>query len=284
MLVGRPAIDYLTLSEPHAENAPSSLCKVVESVGRPGKPSQRLGYRGSLYTFQLETNGFVVGTFFFGERFWNDKWWGLLIASGESAHWLFELLLNTDLMLWSGVCCTRIDVQVTIPWPSPPFFLRHLELTSNVTATAIHGLNEGNEWAETLYLGSRASAVLVRAYRKRLDEHADDWLRVEVEYKRQASESLFHILLGERYVGNWFEPVQQRCASLYSLIEPYLLDDAERPRVERQVGKTMHWLSTVVASCVCRMLDDDDNAEAMATLVHQWHKYALACQNRRAVV
>ena len=284
MLVLAPSVDYLTLSQLEDARYSSALWLVAQSIGEKGREGRRIGYQGHTYSFAAAGLPGGGGSFFFGRRTWQGKKWHLLIASGESAHWLLERLFYTDLMMWSDVRCTRLDIQLTIPWPDGLFLLRHLERKEGITAAVVHGLDKESDWSETLYLGSRASACLVRAYRKRVDEHADDWLRVEVEYKRERSTRLFHTLLGQKMVGNWFLPVEQRCPELYSLIEPYLIDEAQGPKEVRVPHKTFKWLSTTVANCVCRLLDDDDNHEAMVELVSQWHNYSLSCQNRRIVV
>jgi len=284
VLVEASSIDYLTLSQPEDASHSSALQVVTHSVGKKGREGRRIGYQGHTYTFSADGLLGDGGSFFFGRRTWQGKRWHLLIASGESAHWLLERLFYTDLMMWSDVRCTRLDIQLTIPWPGAPFFLRHLERKEGIKASVVRGLNKEDDWSETLYLGSRASACLVRAYRKRVDESEHDWLRVEVEYKRERSKRLFHTLLGQKEVGNWFLPVLERCPELYGLIEPFLADEAQGPKEVRIPHKTFKWLNTTVANCVCRLLDDDDNHEAMVELVEQWHKYSVSCQNRRAGV
>lgn len=284
MLIENACLDWLTLSEPLTGTDGHILGDLVQQLGRKGKDSRRLGYQGNTYDFQSVASHSDKGSLFYGERTWKGQGWGLLIASGESAHWLLEHLWQTDTNEWASIRCTRLDVQVTIPWPEGMFYLRCLELTQDVTASVIHGLSEGNQWSETLYLGSRSSPVLVRAYRKRVDDSGHDWLRVEVEYKREASKGLFWHLLGDRAVGNWFGPVLERCEQLYYLIDDYLDEDPDRPDVYRVVGKTMLWLKTTVASCVCRLLEDDDLSEETCALVRQWYDYSQYCQNRRTVV
>lgn len=281
MIIESVALDWLTLSEPHDENYQSALVELVRQVGTRQREGRRLGYLGYTYTFLGTDDTGGGGSFFHGQRDWKGKTWDLLIASGESAHWLIKHIWKTPVAIWAGVRCTRLDTQVTIPWPSGIFYLRHLPLTQKVKATVVHGISEGDEWAETLYLGARASPVLVRAYRKRIDKDERDWLRVEVEYKREASKRLFWILLGERYIGNWFQPVLDRCEQLYDLVEPFLDDDPERPLTRRVVGKTFKWLSTTVANCVCRLLADDDQGDDMAELVAQWYAYSQSCQKWR---
>jgi hypothetical protein len=284
MIIESPALDWITLSYPYTTEGQHVLFDVANQVGVRKGEARRIGYQGYVYEFPRLEAPPDKGTLFHGERTWKGKGWSLLIAPGESAHWLLEHLWQTDLMLWSAARCTRLDVQITIPWPEWLFYLRNLTLTQDVKASVVHGLDEKSAWAETIYLGSRSSPVMVRAYRKRVDEHGRDWLRVEVEYKREASKGLFWTLLGERHVGNWFEPVLSRCEELYAMIEPYLVDDPDRPKVHRVVGNTWRWLSTTVANCVCRLLDDDDQHEQTAELVSQWYAYSQACQNRRTVV
>jgi len=284
MLVTSPCIDYLTLSQVEDDSYSTALQEVTRRLGNRDREGRRIGYEGHTYQFHAGSLAGQGGTFFFGRRIWQDKRWHLLIASGESAHWLLERLFEIDLMMWADVRCTRVDVQLTIPWPAAPLYLRHLERKKGITASCVHGLDAETDWSETLYLGSRASACLVRAYRKRVDELENDWLRIEVEYKRSRASRLFHTLLGQKMVGNWFLPVEQRCPDLYALIAPYLVDEPQGPKQVRVPHKTFKWLSTTVANCVCRLLDDDDNHEAMVELVEQWYRYSLSCQNRRVVV
>lgn len=284
MLIKSACLDWLTLSESYTISGNRTLSDLVQQVGKRGRPGRRLGYEGYTYNFQNASNPDEKGTLFHGERVWKGAGWGLLVASGESAHWLIKHIWRTDPITWTGVHATRIDVQVTIPWPGFPFMLRHLELTSDVRASVVHGVSEGDEWAETLYLGSRDSPIMVRAYRKRISEDEQDWLRVEVEYKRDRAKELFLWLLSDKRVGNWFQPVEKRCLELYNMIDGYLEDDPETPEIHFVVGKTFHWLSTTVANCICRLLDDDDQHEEMVRLVSQWHEYSQACQSRRIVV
>jgi hypothetical protein len=284
MLVYQPAIDWLTLSEPVSKDQAPMLYALVKLVGTRQRAARRLGYVGHVYEFSTVQRSSAKGTFFYGERNWKGKDWVLLVASGESAHWLLQWAWEGEVAGWATVRCTRIDVQITIPWPDEIFYLRTLPLTQNVKATTVHGLSEGDEWSETLYLGSRSSPVLVRAYRKRIEEDGKDWLRVEVEYKREASKRLFWVLVGDRQVDNWFQPVLERCEQLYTMIDPYLEGDPDRPTTYRVVGRTFHWLSTTVANCVCRLLNDDDQHEAMVELVAQWYALSQACQNRRTML
>lgn len=284
MLIQNACLDWLTLSEPLDGPDAGRLFHLVTDIGTRVRPSRRIGYEGNVYGVEGLGTSSEKGTLFYGERTWHGKQWALLVASGESAHYLLKYLWRTDVASWAHVRCTRLDVQVTIPWPDEIFYLRHLPLTGNVKATVVHGLSEGDEWAETLYLGSRASPVLVRAYRKRVDEHGRDWLRVEVEYKQQASKTLFWLILGDRAIGNWFGPVLERCEPLYQMIDPYLDDDPDRPTTHRVETKTFRWLNTTVANCVCRLLNDDDHHEQMVALVAQWHAYSGACQKRRTML
>jgi len=284
MLVTAASIDYLTLSQMEDARYSTALQVVAQDTGKRGREGRRIGYQGHVYAFSWPGRAGGAGEFFFGRRNWHGVRWHILIASGESAHWLLEHLFYTDLMQWSDVRCTRLDVQLTIPWPDGQFYLRHLERKQGIKAAVVHGLDDATAWSETLYLGSRSSACLVRAYRKRIDETEKDWLRVEVEYKRERSKGLFHTLLGQKMVGNWFLPVEQRCPALYALIEPYLRDEPQGPKEVRVPHKTFTWLSTTVANCVCRLLDDDDHHEAMVELVSQWQAYSLSCQNRRTGV
>jgi Putative phage replication protein RstA len=271
MIIQQPAIDWITLSEPLERGATGILRSFAEYFGSRKREGRRIGYDGYTYTFRAQT-------FFYGERTWKERDWGLLIASGESAHWVVSQIWETEEIGWDAVRCTRIDVQVTIPWPEYPFFLRHLVLTEGVKASVVHGLSEDDAWAETLYLGSRASPVMVRAYRKRVDDSGHDWMRCEVEYKREASRALFRELLLEQRVANWFGPVEERCLSLYEMIDPYMDDDPDRPIARKVEGNTFKWLSTTVANCVCRLLKDDDHREAMTELVSQWYEYSQACK------
>ena len=281
MLVHQPCLDYLTLSEPCATGEVGALRELAREIGTRGAPGRRLGYDGFAYQFSLERGPAHAGTFYHGERVWQGQGWDLLIASGESAHWLIEHLWQTPVTRWYGVRCTRVDVQVTVPWPPGWFRIRDLDIVPDITATVIHGLNEETCWSETVYLGSRSSAVMVRAYRKRLDVSGQDWLRVEVEYKRDASKQLFPLLVAERHVGNWFLPVKERCPALYAMIEDSLDDDPDRPVENRVAGNTMHWLKTTVASCICRLLEDDDAHEETAELVRQLYAHTQACHSRR---
>lgn len=284
MLIEGSYLDYLTLSEPYQSDAPPTLYQFSKTIATRGKDARRLGYQGNVYTFRRLDEPTVEGSFFFGERDWHGKRWGLLVASGESAHWLIQHIWQTGFEQWAHIRCTRIDVQCTVLWPQGIFYLRHLPLSQDVTATTVHGLTEDTDWSETVYLGSRSAPVLVRAYRKRIDQSGQDWLRVEVEYKKQASERLFILILGEGYVGNWFKPVLERCSELYAIIEGFLNDDPERPKTVRVVGNTYHWLSTTVANCVCRLLNDDDLHEQVMALVSDWYSYGQACTRRRIVV
>jgi len=284
MIVYAPALDWLTLSESLKTTSTTVLYSFVKGLCRPGRFARRIGYVGKTWEFPQGVGSSYPGTLFYGERNWKDTDWGLLVASGESAHNLMHFIWLSDELQWHETRCTRLDVQITIPWPEHPFYLRHLVLTGGVKASVVHGISEGDEWAETLYLGSRSSPVLVRAYRKRIDDSSHDWLRVEVEYKRQASKRLFQEIVSDGRVANWFQPVEERCPSLYEMIDPYLRDDPGKPVIQREQGNTIKWLSTTVANCVCRLLADDDYSEQVTELVAQWFQYSLSCQNRRTDV
>lgn len=284
MIVYVPAIDWLTLSERIEPTRTSVLYSFVKRIGNPYRPASRMGYVGRNYEFSSIDAPYEKGAFFYGERDWKGTDWGLLVASGEHAHWLMMRIWETDLLQWFSLRCTRLDVQCSVEWPEYPFYLRHLLRTSDVKATTVHGLDGDNDWSETLYLGSRASPVMVRAYRKRIDDSGKDWLRVEVEYKRQASEELFKDILTDGRVANWFAPVLERCSSLYEMVEEYLKDEPDKPETRRIEGNTLKWLQTTVGNCVCRLLADDDQHEAMAELVAQWYNYSLSCQKRRIVL
>lgn len=282
MLVEAPACDWLTLSEKLLPGTPSVLYGLTKQIGTPGRESRRIGYLGKVYEFFSIRVPHERGAFFYGERAWKGADWALLVASGESAHFLLQHIWATDELQWLSIRCTRIDVQVTVRWPEYPLFLRHLARKDSVKATTVHGLSEGDEWEQTLYLGSRSSPVLVRAYRKRVDDTRHDWLRVEVEYKRQASQDLFFDIVADKRVANWFAPVLERCSALYELIEGHLDDSPDKPTIHRIEGNTFKWLSSVVANCVCRLLADDDHHEQMSELVAQWFEYSRACQRRKS--
>jgi Replication initiation factor. len=280
MIVEQPALDYLTLSKDLTGQFHSALSSFVHKISKPTEKSRRLGYEGETRTFTFLGDPSREGSFFWGHRVWEGRLWYLLISSGRDAHELMRHAFRTDVLSFAIVRCTRLDVQVTMPWPAHPFFLRHLERVEGVQASVVHGLDEVTAWSETLYLGSRASPVLVRAYRKRVSESGTDWLRVEVEYKRKASERLFYQILGSHDVGNPFLPVLERCPYLYQMIEPYLNGEPTRPKTVSERGNTIRWMETAVANSVVRLLEDHDHGRRMAELVYEWHRYALACQNR----
>lgn len=284
MIIEQSCLDWLTLSECTTETGRRALYQLAQKVGHRERQGRRIGYQGFMYGFDSMCKTLPKLHLFHGERIWKGRDWDLLVASGESAQGLIEHMFDMDESEFLGVRATRIDVQVTIPWPEQLFYLRHLVLARDISASVVHGISQDNDWSETLYIGSRSAPVMVRAYRKRVDDSGADWLRVEVEYKRSAAQELFWDILSDGKVGNWFGPVEKRCATLYDMIDPFLSSDPDTPKTHRVVGQTFKWLSTTVANCVCRLLADDDDHEAMVELVTQWYEYALSCQKRRLAV
>lgn len=134
----------------------------------------------------------------FGPVRWGFRPDGVMVqASGQAAHIICELLP------WVGWHCTRIDLQVTVKdtrsTQERMLLHRNQALTGRTAAGGgrpwrvryIEGMGDG----DSLYIGSRASQVMMRVYDKERESgRADEYLgcvRYEVEFKGAAARTAF---------------------------------------------------------------------------------------------
>lgn len=239
MIVNQAAIDWMTITSYEKEfgrAVKSFVDNEVEVITK--QQSKLLGYSGTRVVAYR-------GSIFLGQSL-AGHW--MLTASGEIADAIFR----HHCLIHMHVKCTRMDIQVTVPEPEmwSQRALAGAVADSGRFGTYSHIVSQDGQ---TVYLGSRKSDVFVRIYEKN-DAEIDAgrvWLRYEVEYKADRSNSLYERLRDGANMGGFLVDSIQRV----SAVEPALGDvflpclagiPPNRIRLVKELGNTEKWLMNQV--------------------------------------
>lgn len=163
MIINSPALDYYRATTWNRGRYEDTVRDMITSKKEPEK-----------WHFQ-QYKGDAYGAIKHGQSVVNGDMSYIVDVSGESAQELFDLLIYSDMKP------TRIDVQMTIrrpDWWDSIEFLYQMEL-GKWPGRERHTEARINRGNDTIYIGSRESDRYIRVYVKE-----KDYVRFEVEYKR----------------------------------------------------------------------------------------------------
>lgn len=205
----------------------------------------------------------------------------MMKLSGYSAG-LFQQLPDID-----NARCTRLDVRLDCKWPkSAKPALAHWAYNTSREYKRTHA---GRPWKQsiivgddgnTCYLGSRQSAMLIRVYDKEAEsgkpEYEGTW-RIEIEFKEELANELFHRLRGARDVDAAASELVATHAERRGLYLPCARHDRWLPERFPNQGVTdnfqsLEWLRWQVAPTVRRLLREglrDDIIRALGLHMNQ---------------
>lgn len=250
-------VDYLTLTCPR--NAPiASRVSVARAATRAaelqgeGKEKARARWYGY--------DGWQQGRIFFGER--EDGF--MVRATSAVANDLAFLLPSADLSI------SRIDVQVTV-WYEEPAMMLAKEMhaaacVSRETRQAARRmkirLEDGSGDGDTLYLGSRSSAVFGRIYDKHKESsnasYTNAW-RWELQVKDELADRLYTEVRSSdlpaaeitRTVGGWFAYRGAGIPGLSDVQDDCTLDEHRPPSDDE---RSLMWLDRQVKPVLKRLV------------------------------
>lgn len=177
----------------------------------------------------------------------------LVSASGDACHQLQELGILSLVIEAMAEDITRIDIAVDAKTDMTPSQLLAHGFSDRMRTRATINSDSG----QTEYLGSRSSDRFLRVYRYNPPHVRSDWLRVEIEYKRNRAKDIAkahrkattaQIIAGE--IADIGLVAAQRWQITY---EPYTV---EKWTPERHENKTDLWLRSQVASAFRRLVAD----------------------------
>jgi hypothetical protein len=181
------AIDYLSLTTYSAHDFLSTASAIEREYEGGLKTAKRMQYEG--FTYKSDSGSVFCGIGNIGDREHH-----LIQASGMLAHRIAEIALENRFSMmskdsqWS---CTRIDIQLTIEHRRlDANALRNVLKSADWPKGVVRKLTVISSESDTLYIGSRASAVMFRVYQK-----SEDTVRLELEIKRDGSRKLWEKLI-----------------------------------------------------------------------------------------
>ena len=229
-------------------------------VAREGK--KRMQYAGTVTSDRYGQSFYGIGT----QRGMTHS---LLQVSGELAD---SALTAVREFIFKGQCrVTRIDLQVTVPYPRETWrqvelfeALKYSDMRSSVSYIESRS-GPANSTLATVYIGSRSSDRLVRIYEK-LGLGESVFLRFEAEYKGKRAMAVTQALLAGNSERSVLQSELMRIPDTYNLRDLYMpiLDgDKAEIRVMPETGNTEKWLRETVIPALDRFLQSHDT-ESMA--------------------
>lgn len=199
--------------------------------------------------------GYSVGGLSWGRRDDGD----ILRISGGTAERLFDKYAH-----YQGNC-SRLDVALTLRWPTPERHVASQAYTrlvgqSDATKRRLYSLITNSRGGETLYVGSRSSDQFGRLYDKDAEQGLQRiscrW-RYEVEFKSDRAAKVLELLQPSRERGKMYLGIVRGFFEPRGVKLPPLADEQEI-RVEvlappRQVDTQLKWLREQVSPVVGRL-------------------------------
>ncbi len=287
MITHRPAIDWLTLTSfdfKKGRELNALLLRHFPNAGTESKPESAGRYSGR------GGNGW-----FGGEGTQKGKNHTLYRFSGDLAD-----SVMFDELRPSGLDCTRIDIQLTLPLPFPfddGIFAHFVELVEILQAheksrgqraRSIHPILRPDGWV-TIYVGTREGTQrFYRLYVKEVPDSDTPYFRFEVEFKDKNG------LAGRVYRSIGIDPLsivsilagEIETLPKHTLLDPFheamRLSPAELMRCEKKrtdVSKTMKWLAKYVSPAMLRMIGGHDTRDQAVGLLMDWLGYAARLQD-----
>lgn len=212
----------------------------------------------------------------------NDTLGYILIASGDTAHWVWPLVKP------AGTRITRIDLCADVLYKNPLPLARSAfgALSDRDKQKRRYSLFQGTDKGSTLYVGSRHSQAYGRLYDKgvesKLAEPERLW-RYEVEIKKPLSQGvceamwektgdLLEIYIKE-YIGGWFSDrgIESAKAVSTGRVKPVLVQ-----RRTNTPTKKLTWLRTQVAPSVAQLVEAGYGREVVNALFWQVKQYGTS--------
>lgn len=247
-----PLCDWLTLTSFNEEL--HQWAKMRLGGANPVEERRHL-YTGDSYDLP-------EGTIFMGTAFQDGRLHYIVQESGEVADMALHSAGN---LVKNGLAhMTRIDLQVTIPYPknwSQWEFLGDMHDKGRVVQW--RESLDGNGRSQTVYIGNRQSERFTRLYMKTAHGGAK-LLRLEVEYKGQRARAMGRAFGAGRTVGEYLAHELQTTFNhdrLSALFAPCL--DGARPHTEKiritsDTQKTEAWLLSQVYPAFVRSINAHD--------------------------
>jgi len=213
-------------------------------------------------------DGLSVGGLSWGQRDDGD----MIRASGGTAERMFDRFGH-----YQGNC-SRIDVALTLKWPTPQ---RHTASNhynrivgeGDADKRRVYSLITNTRGGETLYVGSRVSDQFGRLYDKDAEQGlariATRW-RYEVEFKKDRACRVLELLQPSRDRGKLYLGIVRGFFEPRGIKMPPLADDTEI-KVEvlappRQVDTQLAWIREQVAPVVSRLCRLGFEADILSAL------------------
>lgn len=264
-----PKIDYLTLTKIPVRHptktqtisrfgAEAIACDVViDLIGECGK--MLVGKPKRFYPFVF-TESVTGATVHISDEIMTQG--VMLVFSGETLARIEDRKFLLERAMLQGWKVTRIDLAVDVIGEG----LTVEEVASEYEKA--NGANKKRTWSrfhsptgETLYIGSRKSARMMRLYDKGMQQKSSlDWKRFEIEYKEYAAPiAAERFLLDERFIFSEVldmlkTPDTNTHANFAELAQGYEPEGIAAPKT---VSKRCLWFKTQVMSAFERIVLDD---------------------------
>lgn len=237
-------IDYLGLASWDDMAYINAMQTITRSFMGEWKPANWLQYKGK-----------KQGAIFIGRGRQNGKDHTVIRVSGHIAGDVARLAKETLASHWYA---TRIDLQVTVNCPEG-YSARHLfynQLGDIKNRTLIDG-PEG----DTIYLGSRRSAIYTRLYEKMLETK---YLRLEFELKSMRAAAAWDNWVWDKItMGQLYQYYLDKCQLPDGIKWGFRqADDYDRAvamvaEIDHNKSKVLTWLADIMPAIVRHMNDHD---------------------------
>jgi hypothetical protein len=211
----------------------------------------------------LQYSGHRARQFFMGSGEQQGRRHHVISASGSLAE-----RMRKSLMLFDGLYCTRIDLQMTIEEPTwVDLGQLHKSLGKKMTTLI------SSEDNDTLYFGSRESDKFARLYEKPLGDRM--YLRMEFELKGKMSSGAWMAILGGETVGNVYKRLLMKSIlpvkfqALFDNADDTATDRALRAEIDHDNAKTLKWIMSLDGA-MRRHMNNHEIGDQVIEIVRSW--------------
>lgn len=178
--------------------------------------------------------------------------------------------------------CSRIDLQVTVKrdvndlgiWDYENELKSIVRENARGKPSSVWGIKKDNEIKETVYIGKRSSAKMLRVYDKKVGD--DDMVRFEYEYKQQLANKVFGgVVASSSYAGATMKEQLRKYESVPMFsraLQAILQSDGEPLTIIREKtndDSRLRWIRDTVVPVIKKMLLADSHGEELQKMLRE---------------
>ena len=220
----------------------------------------------------LQYSGHRAKQFFIGSGEQQGRRHHVVSASGSLAE-----RMRKSLMLFDGLYCTRLDIQMTIEQPDWVDLGKLHKSLGKIKTTLI-----SSEENDTLYFGSRESEKFSRLYEKPLGDKI--FLRMEFELKGKMATGAWNAILAGETVGGIYKRLLMQSIlpikfmNMFQNADHSATDHALRAEIEHDNAKTLKWIMSLDAA-MRRHMNNHEIGDQVIEIIRSWAAETIIVDN-----